>query len=549
MKATIGFIPSKIKNSTKTTNKNKELIIPKEYTHSCAIGQTGCGKTTSYIYPNMENRIKENHGLIVFDYKAKEHLAVKSFANKYDRFDDIIEIGKQWGESINIIKYMSKADLESYLGELFSLEGENRYWGTSAVNISVTILELIEVAAKFLKTSKDIDTHTDFEKVYKDFRLKGFPYKKNLSSLFSIVSSMETLRDFIKNLPSFMNFINVTVDNEINKIHNISSKKDIHKKYDLLYYQLEILNETILKTQEKLDVFAKTDKNSSRTYESIILSMNTPLLSIADMQWLNEDKFDIIKEINNGKIIIINSKTFSDTMLASFSNSLFNELSKRTNFPNIKPVSIFVDEAQRVFSKYTDLPIDIFREAKVDLFLAFQNSELMIEKLGENKYLALLQNLSEKYIFKNMGFFNDIDTSKFDTFEYTQDENDLKDKLFKSEHIFFDKNELFDIELKYQIKIKLHEQFALSKKDKNKIIIHDEHLLKNMQVLLMDKNEKVEIKEYLNIELLSKAKSSLDRVIHRCKNPIDINDIFTEDSIKQMFQEKLEGLTQKIDIL
>ncbi|OCL90818.1 hypothetical protein [Arcobacter porcinus] len=52
MIATIGFIPTTVKNSTQKV-KDKELIVPMTYTHSCAIGQTGCGKTTSYIYPNM----------------------------------------------------------------------------------------------------------------------------------------------------------------------------------------------------------------------------------------------------------------------------------------------------------------------------------------------------------------------------------------------------------------------------------------------------------------------------------------------------------------
>ena len=115
MKATIGFIPSKIKNSTKTTNKNKELIIPKEYTHSCAIGQTGCGKTTSYIYPNLNERISNNNGILVMDYKGKEHNAVKVLANRHNRLNDVLEIGKPWGESINIIKYMSEANLEDFI--------------------------------------------------------------------------------------------------------------------------------------------------------------------------------------------------------------------------------------------------------------------------------------------------------------------------------------------------------------------------------------------------------------------------------------------------
>ncbi len=49
MKATIGFIPTKIKNSSNKAKKGKELIVPKLYTHSCAVGQTGCKNNKLYI--------------------------------------------------------------------------------------------------------------------------------------------------------------------------------------------------------------------------------------------------------------------------------------------------------------------------------------------------------------------------------------------------------------------------------------------------------------------------------------------------------------------
>ena len=103
MKATIGFIPTKVKNSSNKAKKGKELIVPKLYTHSCAVGQTGCGKTTSYIYPNLNERISLNDGILVMDYKGKEHNAVKLFAKRHNRLNDVLEIGKPWGESINII--------------------------------------------------------------------------------------------------------------------------------------------------------------------------------------------------------------------------------------------------------------------------------------------------------------------------------------------------------------------------------------------------------------------------------------------------------------
>ena len=107
----MGFI--KEKKPTKVSNNS--LIVTKDFTHSCAIGQTGCGKTSSYIYPNLEQRIKDKDAILFFDYKGKEHQAVKYFAKEDNRFDDVIEIGKDWGKSINLLKYMSKGDLEDFI--------------------------------------------------------------------------------------------------------------------------------------------------------------------------------------------------------------------------------------------------------------------------------------------------------------------------------------------------------------------------------------------------------------------------------------------------
>ena len=44
--ATMGFIKSDKNRESKTS----KIIVPETFTHSIAFGQTGCGKTTSFIY-------------------------------------------------------------------------------------------------------------------------------------------------------------------------------------------------------------------------------------------------------------------------------------------------------------------------------------------------------------------------------------------------------------------------------------------------------------------------------------------------------------------
>ena len=62
--------------------KEGNLIIPCNFTHAAIIGETGCGKTTSMIYPNLLDRMQRGHGIFVFDYKGCEEDAVKSWQAK-----------------------------------------------------------------------------------------------------------------------------------------------------------------------------------------------------------------------------------------------------------------------------------------------------------------------------------------------------------------------------------------------------------------------------------------------------------------------------------
>ena len=60
-------------------------LVDVKFTHSLCVGQTGSGKTTSFVYPNILERMKLNHGILFFDIKGSEHIAIKSLANESKR--------------------------------------------------------------------------------------------------------------------------------------------------------------------------------------------------------------------------------------------------------------------------------------------------------------------------------------------------------------------------------------------------------------------------------------------------------------------------------
>ena len=475
----MGFI--KEKKPTKVSNNS--LIVAKDFTHSCAIGQTGSGKTSCYIYPNLEQRIKDKDAILFFDYKGKEHQSVKYFAKQNGRFNDIIEIGKDWGKSINLIKYMSKSDLEDFIKSMLSMEKNNEYWSRSGANISVAILSIISDYDKFITS---VENHKKCEELFKycfkNDSLNNIPRSKTLYSLYEIIKSTESVKEFHLNMSNFTEEFTDGLKEIAKNLNITNSLKNITK-------ELFILQKKLNDNLKCLATFQQ--KTGSSNHESLINSINKPIATLSLKKSLNDDSFDVIEALNQNKIVIINTQEFSDSALSYFSNSLFKEFEKRTNQMTNNSISVFIDEAQRVISSEYELPIDVLREARVELFLAFQNEELMIEKLGLNKYKSLSKNITRKFQFKNE---DDEDTDNLDKFEYITSSG-----VKKAVPIFLDKNILFSLELEYQKKLNIFKKYDINKSSyKNMILIHDSKLFENNQILLSDINNKtkiIEIKE------------------------------------------------------
>ncbi|OQR40857.1 hypothetical protein AS859_09150, partial [Aliarcobacter cryaerophilus] len=159
-------------------------------------------------------------------------------------------------------------------------------------------------------------------------------------------------------------------------------------------------------------------------------------------------------------------------------------MQKRVTKNSVCDIAVFIDEAQRVVSKEFDLPIDVLREAKVELFLSYQNEDLMIEKIGLSAYQALYKNLSHRFVFKN----NEIGLSKLKSFEYKDLSKKDSTKTRVSKPIFLEDKELFDVEKEYQDSLKLHDKYGIDEKYKNMILVSDVSLFDKYQVVLKDEN-------------------------------------------------------------
>jgi len=489
--ATMGFIQESENIAIKA---NHSLIVPETFTHSIAFGETGCGKTSSFIYPNLIKRLELGHGILVYDYKGKEHLSVKVMAEKYGRLTDVVEIGKPWGESINLIEKMDEDELDKFFDNILKHSDDNKYWQNSAKSLGQSLLKVLKSIDNFATILAVLEEQRR-EYIEVDSLMTSFKYptKRNLESLIFVASTFEVLGNFIKSLSDLPSTIDELIEESL--VQNLSKGQSAHSlkpKYIQLVSAKHQLMETIQESKSALKSFGE-DSNENLT-QNIMGSLTSPLLSLSQNTHFNTNDFDIVEALNEGKILIINVESLSNAVVETLNNSILYELSKRTNNVDIHPVSIFIDEVQRVVSKNTDLPIDIFREAKVDMFLATQNSSLLKDKLKEEKFDSLMGNLTRKYYFKSSHEEDiDADTELYTlkTFEYLSSENQYE-KVVKSRAIFIKDELKLKVEFIYQKSLNILEQYLYKLRGQSIVLKYDSRLYKDNKIVAIDINTKKE---------------------------------------------------------
>jgi len=182
----------------------------------------------------------------------------------------------------------------------------------------------------------------------------------------------------------------------------------------------------------------------------VLYSLNSILQSLASKRSFNEDKFDIVESLKRGNIVIINVEDFSDQMLNFLNHSIYTRLIHKNMLQNhISPITIFIDEAQKVLSGKSLPDVDVCRENNFEFILATQDYSLLEKQLGGLNTYLLLRNVTSQYSFKTIDPQNTKEnTSKLETFECV---DMIKEKKFKVEPILLGKYRLFYAEYFYQV--------------------------------------------------------------------------------------------------
>jgi hypothetical protein len=108
--------------------------------------------------------------------------------------------------------------------------------------------------------------------------------------------------------------------------------------------------------------------------------------------------------------------------------------------------------------------VDICRENQFEFIFSTQDKILLEKQIGAAYTEILLRNITSQYSFKTTAVQETkVDTTKLDSFEYA---NIIEDKKYKTEPIFLNDDELFDVEYQYQKNIDAFKLINFNSKDK-----------------------------------------------------------------------------------
>jgi len=490
--------------------KEETPLVDVKFTHSLCIGQTGSGKTTSFIYPNIKHRMELGHGILFFDIKGSEHLAIKKLASETNRLDDVVEIGKPWGENINIMESLNNRTFAALLIELVgdpAEGGSNTYFYNEAMSLGNSIFDVLKLKSIISKEIQEIDKDTLFT-IQECF---------TFHDIYNVLYSIDTLYTFIQDIKVFIKEL-YTFITENTKYYR-GKYSDIYKNIVLNCVNIE----TAVKFFAKYDLKAEERGIDNQSLLSVVstLSAGFSFMPTSSAKYISEKEnpFNIVDSLQDGKIIIINVRVIPDTILELMLDQVFEKMIDLNlqSEEDKKPISIFIDEAQRLINK--DIPLDVLRSSKVDILMAVQSELQLISKFGSREdWQQISVNIAQKFAFKSSFFGGDhlssfyVDTATLNTFEYAKEYDTNK---LRANPTFLNKEEFDKVEHTYQ-----HDVLKLTDIKKDEILFYDvTHFENEREVILL--NTKTKQKKYKKIFTEFQDKIIEDKIRFYLKEPIE----------------------------
>jgi hypothetical protein len=452
---TMGFRPHRSVEATPSIDTKDA------FEHTLFSGATGNGKTSCGIYPILKSRIEAGYGMLIYDEKAKEHRSVKYLAHQCGRLEDVIEIGKPHGHYLNILSNMSEKQLEKFAHTLIK-ESSDPFWSDGGSTLMVDIINYLTKLKSLhayarkafgiddfdmLQSTPDVDNRYELEIPTTTLTMKELGrYVKILKNYIMLVGkSEEYVRDIVKKS------IAAGYTNGLDPIQmNLKLQE-----FDDRVYELNQITETLKGSQ------AKNSPGEASGFNGLVFMIAASISSLIRNEYINEpDALDIADLLNQGKIVIINTESFPNSVLSIMLDKTLDYLAMRAKYHNPHPISIVIDEANRVLGRESDVRTDILRSSKVEIIMAIQNDEQMIRKMGNVYWEAMKQNFKTQISFQG----------KTDHPQVFKAYDEISQSELTMDAIFFDESKLDATELIYQ---KIHNHYQTYIQNEYEILVYD----------------------------------------------------------------------------
>lgn len=191
------------------------------------------------------------------------------------------------------------------------------YWTNSSANICSEILTILKNTNKVINICKKYSNIPIEEKHIKILTklFIGFEmnFENTLSNLANIVCTKKNILSFLEKMDNLKYIVDKIISEHI--ITDALKAKENLDNYVDIFNELINLEDKIVFAKKALATFSnetKTADNDYTTLDSLISTINTPLSAITTIKYLNHDELDIVEALNNGKIVVINTNSFSD---------------------------------------------------------------------------------------------------------------------------------------------------------------------------------------------------------------------------------------------
>jgi len=381
MKNTIGF---RVDRRGERNGESGYAIPPADFQHVLCVGATGAGKTASLILPTLKDRIERGHTIVFFDHKGHEHRKVKALAQQAGRLEDVVEIGKPHTAYLNLMNELDVLEVQTLIRG--NDKTRDPYWSNSAANLAGDILVPLR---RLFDLVQEFETWVPGPTLTSKLEAFGMAYDRAASfqTLSALIASPRKLKAFQEAIRKTANDLDERIV-DIYREHPLDQGRLLHARILAFWKSVENIGRFSLATEGE-------HVNSGNN--AVLQVLDNSIATYARQDYMNREGTTLSDLLERRAILIVDTQSFGEGMLKAFFESLLRKAVSRLRTGTEEPLSVFIDEANRVLSPTFDTHIDVLREARVELIMAVQNVEQMIEKFSYTKWQMIEKNIKHHY--------------------------------------------------------------------------------------------------------------------------------------------------------